>query len=268
METSMASITPEVVRRAVDGDRVALEGVLQGLERPFFNLALRMLLSPQDAEDAAQECLVRVATRLAQFDGRSRFSTWAWRVAVNRILDLRHGAARSRLRLEVFAAGLADGLEPEAPERPDDRVELGELKMKCSRALLQCLEVDERAAFVLGHILELDGTEAAEILGIEPDAFRKRLSRARERLRAALNANCGIVNPAAPCRCHRRLRRARELGRVAPGVTTSELPLDVAALREKLGHIDEAMRVVEYYRADPRSEPRRDLVRAALRPLL
>jgi RNA polymerase sigma factor (sigma-70 family) len=263
----MESITAEEVRRAVDGDQAALEGILRRLERPFFNLALRMMLLPQDAEDAAQECLVRVATRLAQFDGRARFSTWAWRVAVSRILDLRDGAARSRFNLEVFAAGLADGLEPEALERPDDRVELGELKMRCDRALLQCLGPDERVAFVLGHIFEVDGTEAADILGIEPDAFRKRLSRARERLRAALNANCGIVNPGAHCRCHRRLRRARELGRVAPGVTTTEAPLDVAALREKLGRIDEAMRAVAYYRADPHSTPPHDLVRAALQPL-
>jgi RNA polymerase sigma factor (sigma-70 family) len=251
----------------VGGDRGALEGILRALERPFLNLALRMMLSPQDAEDAAQECLVRVATRLAQFDGKSRFSTWAWRVAVNRILDLRGGAARSALKLETFAAGLADGLEPDAAESPDDRVELGELKMRCDRALLQCLEADERVAFVLGHIFEVEAPEAAEILDIEPDAFRKRLSRARERLRAALNASCGIVNPAAPCRCHRRLRRARELGRVAPGVTTTDAPLDVAALRERLARVEEAVRAVEYYRADPHATPRHDLVRAALQPL-
>lgn len=263
----MESITAEEVRRAVEGDRAALEGILRALERPFFNLALRMMKLPQDAEDAAQECLVRVATRLAQFDGRSRFSTWAWRVAVSRILDFRDGAARSRRPLEVHATGLANGLELCAPERPDDRVELGELKMRCDRALLQCLDADERVAFVLGHIFEVDGTEAAEILDIAPEAFRKRLSRARERLRAALNANCGIVNPAVPCRCHRRLRRARELGRVAPGVTTTDAPLDVAALRESIGRVSEAMRAVEYYRSDPHARPRHDLVRAALQPL-
>lgn len=265
--TTLESITADDVRRAVDGDRAALDGILRSLERPFYNLALRMMLSPQDAEDAAQECLVRVATRLAQFDGHSRFSTWAWRVAVNRILDLRD-AVRSRLQLETFAAGLADGLDGDAPERPDDRVELGELKMRCSRALLQCLEPDERVAFVLGHIFDVEAPEAAEILRIAPEAFRKRLSRARERLRNALNANCGIVNPAAPCRCHRRLRRARELGRVAPGVTTTDAPLDLSALRESLGRVGDAMRAVEYYRNDPPSRPRRDLVRAALEPLL
>jgi RNA polymerase sigma factor (sigma-70 family) len=269
MPRTMGSITAEDVRRAVAGDRGALEEILRALERPFLNLAMRMIRSrsPQDAEDAAQECLVRVATRLAQYDGASRFSTWAWRVAVNRILDFRDGAARSVLPLEAHVAGLADGLEPDAPERPDDRIELGELKMRCDRALLQCLEAADRIAFVLGHIFDVDATEAAEILSIRPDAFRKRLSRARERLRAALDANCGIFNPAAPCRCHRRLRRARELGRVAPGVTTTDAPLDVAALRENLARVREAMREVEYYRADPQARPRHDLVRAALQPL-
>ncbi|HZH02817.1 MAG TPA: hypothetical protein VEY30_03465, partial [Myxococcaceae bacterium] len=103
---------------------------------------------------------------------------------------------------------------------------------------------------------------------IDPATFRKRLSRAREGLRSALDANCGVVNPAAACRCHGRLRRARHLGRVTPGVMTTDRPLDVSALREQLRRIDEALRDVEYYRADPPSKPRHDLVRAALQPLM
>ncbi len=259
----MDEITLPVVKRAVAGERAAMERIMRALERPFYNLALRMLLAPAEAEDAAQECLLRVATRLAQFEGGSRFSTWAWRVAVNRILELKR---RPHLTFEQHAANLADGLELEAPERTEDLVALGELKMGCSRALLNCLEADDRIAFILGEIMELDGPEAAEVLGLPPATYRKRLSRARERLREALASNCGVVNPAAPCRCHRRLARATALGRVTPGVTTTDAPLDVAALREKIAHIGEAVRVAAYYRADPSSAPRRDLVRAALQP--
>jgi RNA polymerase sigma factor (sigma-70 family) len=259
----MDEITLLVVQRAVAGERKAMEQIMRALERPFFNLALRMLLSPTEAEDAAQECLLRVAARLAQFEGSSRFSTWAWKVAVNRILELKR---KPFLTVEQFSADLADGLELEAPERPEGLVALGELKMSCGRALLNCLETEDRIAFILGEILELEGPEAAEILGIPPVTFRKRLSRARERLREALSANCGVVNPAAPCRCHRRLTRASALGRVTPGVTSTDTPLDVAALRDKLSRIGEAMRVAAYYRADPTSKPRRDLVRAALQP--
>lgn len=259
----MEQITLAVVQRAVAGEKAAMEQIMRTLERPFFNLALRMLLSPVEAEDAAQECLLRVATRLAQFEGGSRFSTWAWKVAVNRIIELKR---KPLFTLEQFAADLADGLEPEAPERPEDSVLLGELKVGCSRALLQCLEADDRIAFILGEIMELDGPEAAEILGLPAATFRKRLSRARERLREALNANCGVMNPAAPCRCHRRLTRATALGRVTPGVSSTVAPLDVPALREKLQSIAAAVRVGAYYRADPSSKPRRDLVRAALEP--
>lgn len=259
----MDEITLLVVQRAVAGERGAMEQIMRALERPFFNLALRMLLSPAEAEDATQECLLRVATRLAQFEGGSRFSTWAWKVAVNRILELKR---RPFLTLEQFSADLADGLELEAPERTEDLVALGELKMGCGRALLNCLEADDRIAYILGEIMELEGPEAAEILGVPAATFRKRLSRARERLREALSANCGVVNPAAPCRCHRRLARATVLGRVAPGVASTDAPLDVVALREKLSHIGEAVRVAAYYRADPTSKPRRDLVLAALQP--
>jgi RNA polymerase sigma factor (sigma-70 family) len=256
-------ITLPLVQRAVAGERAAMEQIMRALERPFFNLALRMLLSPAEAEDATQECLLRVATRLAQFEGGSRFSTWAWKVAVNRILELKRRPFKA---FEQFSADLADGLELEAPERTEDLVVLGELKMGCGRALLNCLEAEDRIAFILGEILELEGPEGAEILGVPPATFRKRLSRARERLRAALSANCGVVNPSASCRCHRRLARASALGRVTPGVASTDAPLDVAALRDKLSRIGEAMRVAAYYRADPTSKPRRDLVRAALQP--
>jgi RNA polymerase sigma factor (sigma-70 family) len=266
MERPMDAITTEAIGRAVDGDRASLERLLGTLERPFYNLALRMALQPHDAEDATQECLIRVATRLAQFDGRARFSTWAWRVAVHCILDFREGRLRRPMvSFEQFGAKLADGLDLEAPERADDRITLGELKMRCGRALLQCLDGDHRIAFVLGEILEFEGPEAGEILEIDAATFRKRLSRAREHLQEALRANCGLVNPDAPCRCHRRLARARQLGRVPPDQTT-EQPLELAALRARLAGIDVALRAAQYYRADPGSLPRRELMRAALEP--
>jgi hypothetical protein len=115
------------------------------------------------------------------------------------------------------------------------------------------------ARAVRGRLAVLD-------LGLPAATFRKRLSRARERLREALASNCGVFNPAAACRCHRRLNRATALGRVRPGATSTDAPLDVAGLREKIQNIGEAMRVAAYYRADPSSKPRRDLVRAALEP--
>jgi len=62
----------DVARRAVDGDRGALDSLVQALQGDIYGLALRMLWNREGAEDATQEILVRVVTRLSQFDFRSR----------------------------------------------------------------------------------------------------------------------------------------------------------------------------------------------------
>jgi len=69
--------TPEdLARRAIDGDREALDGLVRALQGDIYGLALRMLWNRQDAEDATQEILIRVVTRLSQFDFRSKLKTW------------------------------------------------------------------------------------------------------------------------------------------------------------------------------------------------
>jgi RNA polymerase sigma factor (sigma-70 family) len=221
-----------------------------------------MLRHRADAEDATQEALLRIVTHLGQFRSESRFSTWAWRIAVNRILDLsRQRAGEVPMDFQAMREDLESGREPQAPERAEDAVLLRELKMVCSRAMLQCLGPEERVAFTLGDLLGLSSEEAAGVLGIERPAFRKRLSRARASLQQFLSSECGVYNPAAPCRCHRRLSRALELGRVVPGrleLSEGGLP----EVRQHLAAIGEARRVTAFFRSDPSVRSRRDLVEA------
>ena len=98
MTRHLADVDPALVTLAADGDARAVTEIVRALSRPVHAIALRMLLDRSDAEDAAQEALVRVVTRLAQFRGESAFSTWAYRIAVRRILDFREQrAAAARL---------------------------------------------------------------------------------------------------------------------------------------------------------------------------
>jgi RNA polymerase sigma factor (sigma-70 family) len=198
--SALDALTPEVVDRATSGDGAALDAILSGLSRPFYNLALRMLHNHEDAEDAAQECLVRVATKLSTFRGESRFSTWAWRVATRSVLDFRAGRAqKAALTSEAFSLDLADGLDVTATvESPEDRIYAAQVKLGCGRAMLQVLDGDHRLAYTLTEILGLDQSEAADALGISHAAFRKRLSRARSRIREVLSSNCGIVDKGTP----------------------------------------------------------------------
>ncbi len=98
--------------RAVDGDKAALEEVIRLLSDPLYRLALRMAWRPADAEDATQEILIRVVTRLASWRGEARLLTWAYRIGVNYLLNLRRKTPQEarQFSLEEFGATLADGL--------------------------------------------------------------------------------------------------------------------------------------------------------------
>lgn len=245
---SRIDVAPEDVSRALEGDARAIERLVRALEGPFFALARRMSLSPSDAEEVTQEALLRVLTHLSQFDGRAKFSSWAWRIAVNQCLD--HRANRRRLPVlssDAISEQIASGLDLEAPERTEDRAELNELKAACTIAMLSVLDVDQRVAFVLGDILEVSSDEAAEVLGIDGAAFRKRSSRARAALREALAGNCGMVEPANACRCHRRLGALRARSLVGRELVDGE---PVSSQRAALEALDEASRVVALYRFD------------------
>jgi RNA polymerase sigma factor (sigma-70 family) len=197
----------DIARKALDGDREALDALVRTLQGDIYGLALRMLWNREDAEDATQEILIRIVTRLSQFDFRSRLKTWAYRLAVNYVLDVKKSATeRLHLSFERFADDLGSGLQPESVSDTEQSLLIDEVKVGCSLAMLQCLDRPHRAAYVLGEVMEFSGPEAAEVLAISPELFRKRLQHAREAVLGFLRSHCGLVSDAAPCRCHRRVR--------------------------------------------------------------
>jgi RNA polymerase sigma factor (sigma-70 family) len=222
MAQSRTETTPieTLVARAQEGDRVALEAVIAGVRDRIYHLALRMLWHPADAEDATQEILIRLITHLGSFRGESAFSTWVYRVASNTLLTTRQRRAeREELTFERFAEQLDEGLGPEAPgpaAEVENRLLVEEVKLGCTQGMLLCLDRDHRLAYILGDVFGLTSQEAAEIVGISAVAFRKRLSRARARLHGFMERKCGLVNPANPCRCARRVDHAVRIGRVDP----------------------------------------------------
>lgn len=214
----MPAIDERLVRRATAGDRDALEAVVRAVQDDVYRLAVRMLWHPADAEDATQEILVRLVTRLDAFRGEAAFGTWAYRVAVNHLLTTRRRRAeRAALSFEEFGEDLASGLDRAyAAPGVDDQLLEEEVKVGCTQAMLLCLDRGHRAAYIVGEVFDLPSDEAAWILDLTAAAYRKRLSRARERIRAFMQANCGLVSAANPCRCHRRIGTAIATGRADP----------------------------------------------------
>ena len=205
----------EVAKRALDGDRDAVEQLVRDLQGDIYGLALRMLWNRQDAEDATQEILVRAVTRLAQFDSRSKLKTWVYRIAVNYILDVKKSPVeRLHLTFERFADDLAEGLSSDGPADAERSLLTEEVKIGCTLGMLQCLDRAHRLAYVLGEILELPGPEVADALGITPALFRKRLQHARTAIMSFTRIYCGLTSDTATCACHRRVPAALRAGRI------------------------------------------------------
>ena len=199
-------VLENLARKALAGDRDALDVMVRALQGDIYGLALRMLWNREDAEDATQEILVRIVTRLSQFGFRSRLKTWAYRLAVNYILDVKKSAIEQmHLTFARFADNLVEGREPASASDTEESVLIDEVKVGCSLAMLQCLDRPHCIAFVLGDIMEFSGPEAAEILNIEPALFRKRLQIAREAVLHFARSHCGLVSDSASCHCNQRV---------------------------------------------------------------
>lgn len=255
----------DLARRALEGDREALDGLAHALQGDIYGLALRMLWNREDAEDATQEILVRIVTRLSQFGFQSSLKTWAYRVAVNYILDAKKSAMeRLNLGFERFAEDLEHGLQPSGAADVVDSLLIDEVKVGCSLAMLQCLDRPHRAAYVLGEIMELPGPEAAEVLEISPALFRKRLQLAREAVVTFMRSHCGLVSDAAPCRCHRRVSPDAASGAETMPLQFARGATSFQEARALVRKVDEARWALEVHRT---SEPRTSAVDFAQRLL-
>lgn len=210
----------EYVERARNGDQQELERVVKAIQDKVYGLALRMLWNPEDARDATQEILLRVMTHLGSFKGESKFTTWVYRIAANYLLSARKSRTEGEnISFDLFGKQLDQGLghgEYGAVTEAEQRLLVEEVKIGCTLGMLLCLGRERRIAYILGEIFELSSPQAAEILDLSPEAYRKQLSRARQLVRDFMQQKCGIINPDNPCRCAKRIKPAIANGRVDP----------------------------------------------------
>jgi RNA polymerase sigma-70 factor, ECF subfamily len=151
--------------------------------RRLFAVCIRVLGSPQDAEDAVQETFVRLARGAADFRGDAQVSTWLYRVARNVCTDhVRYDARRPSTPVEdVTAVG-------DPPD--DDRVAASETAMVLRDALAR-LDEGSRTVLLLVAVDGLSYEEAAEMTGLAVGTVKSRVSRARVRLGEMLATDAG-----------------------------------------------------------------------------
>lgn len=162
------------VERSLQGDHAAFESLVRRYQRMIYSLAYRMTGSATDAEDVMQETFIGAHQQLAGFRADAKFSSWLYRIAVNRCLNWRKRAARREQIHHDWQAQHADGGASDTG-----------LAQKVRDALLK-LPPKQRAAVVLTTYDGLSHAEAARALGCSETTVSWRLFAARTKLKRLL----------------------------------------------------------------------------------
>ena len=253
-----------LVGQATAGDKKALETLVAGVQDMVFNLSLRMLGTFADAEDAAQDILLKMITHLSSFRGDSAFTTWVFRIAVNHLKNYKkHMFARFPLSFEYYGDDIENGKLQDVPDltqNVEKELLAEELKMSCTNVMLQCLDPESRCIFILGTMFQLDSRIAGEILEMTPEAYRQRLSRARRKMADFLGQYCGEYG-GGRCKCKYRVNHAIQNHRIHPlqldYTAASEIPVqtivDVKNAMEEIDGLSQDFSFCKPYRSPERT---------------
>ena len=187
----------ELITRSQKGDGDAFSSLVAPYLGLFYAGIHRILQDTLDAQDALQEALISIHTELSRFQGKSKFSTWAYRICINEALMFRRSRIRRR---EDAIEDFMPRFTPDGHLINTDRmrdwsqdalalvsVESDQMRAKIREGLLQ-LSDEQRAVFILRDLEGMDTDEVAHLLGISRGLVRQRLHRARLGLRGILDA--------------------------------------------------------------------------------
>ncbi|MCI0740047.1 MAG: RNA polymerase sigma factor [Gemmataceae bacterium] len=209
----------DLALQAKNGDRAALEKLVLRHQAWIYNIAVRMVFHPHDAEEVTQEVLVKVITNLSTYRGESKFRTWLYRIAANHVLNMKRRAVETHT-FATYGAAIDRTPDLDLPDPKSVTVEVPllveEAKIGCTSGMLLCLDRKQRLVFTLGEILGVSDTVGGEVLEMTADNFRQCLARARRDLYSFMNNQCGLVNKNNPCRCPKKTKGFIEAGHVDP----------------------------------------------------
>ncbi len=208
----------ELVREACQGSRAAIEKLVKTHQRFIYNIALKMVRDVDDAEDLTQEVLIKMITKLTQFQFKSSFRTWLYRMVMNHFISIQRKKAEKEVysfeELGVFIDEVHNNETMTSEEQDAYKDEILEVRNRCMASTLLCLDRQQRIVIIIGAIFNLKSQVAAQLLDITPENFRQQLSRAKHDLFQFMENKCGLINPENPCRCYKKTKGFIKEGKV------------------------------------------------------
>lgn len=204
-----------LVEQALAGNKKALTQLIQQHQPFIYNVAWKMCHDSNDAHDLTQEVLIKVLTKLGQFNFKSAFRSWLYRIVVNEFLQSKRRPAEA-----LFSSFEDYGNQLDAIPNPELTIEeeiaqqelTKEMRFRCMSGMLMCLNREQRLIYILGDTFAIDQQLGAAIFNISRENFRIKLHRARKELYNYMNAKCGLVNKANPCRCPKKAKFLQQQG--------------------------------------------------------
>lgn len=220
-EVDSDSTDSDLINEARNGSREALEKLVLRHQAWIYNISLRLVFHPQDAEEVTQEVLIKAITRLSTFQGESQFRTWLYRITTNHVLNMkRRGGEREPQTFSSYADAINGTPDLDLPDPSSVPVDVPllveEARVSCTTGMLLCLDRRQRLIFTLGEVFGVSDAVGSEILEMSADNFRQSLSRARRDLYQFMQGQCGLVNPENPCRCPKKTKGFIEAGHIDP----------------------------------------------------
>lgn len=200
----------QLVQEAQEGSQKALEMLVKHHQRFIYNIALKLVRDPNDAADLSQEAIIKMITKLNQFNGRSSFRTWLYKIIVNHFIKSKK--RKSELDVSsfetygIFLDTVYSSEEMTAEEHRRHQDEIIYIRNNCMTSMLLCLNRQQRIVFILGAIFNIRSNIAAQLLNIKAENFRQQLSRAKADLFQFMENKCGLMNPNNPCRCAKKTK--------------------------------------------------------------
>ena len=213
--------TPDeiLIPQALDGNKKALEDLILKYQDWVFNTAINFVQDSDEAADITQEVLIKIVTKLSSFKNNSSFKTWVYRIIKNHFLNMKRGQWERQPTFEEFGQGLDHTSNENLSNyqyEVEEKLLVKEAKLSCMKAMLLCLDREQRMIFIIGELFEFKDTVGAEIMEISRENFRVKLHRAKKQLYSFMDHKCGLVNTNNPCRCAKKTAGFIKQGYVNP----------------------------------------------------
>lgn len=183
----------ELIERLRKGDEAAFKYLVDNYKERVYNTAIGIVQNAEDAEDVAQEVFIQVYRSIHSFKGESKLSTWLYRIATTRALDLLR-SRKSKKRFGLLQRLFGEGNEPvyEIPDfnHPGVALDRKENAAKLFKAIGQ-LPDNQRIAFTLHKLEDLSYQEISQIMKTSLPAVESLMHRAKQNLRKILEKENG-----------------------------------------------------------------------------